>query len=338
MATASPLRNRVLALTQSRRPGFGRAAARRGEFHWHEADESQTRQFDEKLATFLGVFSIGLGLAEVIAPKEFCRFIGLRGDKTDRTVARLFGLRELAAGIGILASPRRPAAWVWSRVAGDAMDLAALGAAMASGPPEPGRTAAATASVVGVTLLDIYDAARLSGYTDRANTLSEAHKAITIGKSPAELYSFWRNYENLPKFMSHLQSVQDLGGNRSHWRTHAPLIGSIEWDAETTEDVPNERIAWRSLPGSSVATEGSVRFVPAPGNRGTEVHVHLIYDPPAGPLGAAIAKMMGQAPDQQLQDELRIFKQLMETGLVVISDSGTGANVAQHPAHPPSTP
>jgi uncharacterized membrane protein len=139
-------------------------------------------------------------------------------------------------------------------------------------------------------------------------------EAVTIDRSPEELYRFWRDFQNLPRFMEHLQSVTVAAGNRSHWVTKAPLGQTVEWDAEIHNERENELIAWRSLEGSQVETAGSVHFRPAPGGRGTEVRVNLKVNPPAGQLGIALAKLFGEAPDQQIRDDLRRFKQIMETG------------------------
>lgn len=145
-------------------------------------------------------------------------------------------------------------------------------------------------------------------------------KAITIGKSADELYAFWRNFENLPKFMRHLESVTTLDGKKSHWVATAPMGKTVQWDAEIINETPNELIAWRSLPGADVDSAGSVTFKPAPQGRGTEVHVSLSYQPPAGQIGAAFAKLFGEEPNQQVDNDLRHFKNLMETGRLPTTD------------------
>jgi uncharacterized membrane protein len=142
----------------------------------------------------------------------------------------------------------------------------------------------------------------------------EVEKSITIDKSPEELYRFWHHLENLPHFMAHLKSVHSTGQRRSHWVARAPLGTTVEWDAEITDDRPNELIAWRSLQGSHIPNQGCVRFQRAPGGRGTEVRVTLAYAPPLGKLGATVAKLFGEEPKQQLDDDLRRFKSLMEAG------------------------
>jgi uncharacterized membrane protein len=129
--------------------------------------------------------------------------------------------------------------------------------------------------------------------------------------------------------------VQVFDERRSHWKAKGPAGSSVAWGAEIVEDRPNERIAWRSLDGAEVDNSGSVRFVRAPGGRGTEVHVEIRYSPPAGAVGAMIARLFGEAPDQQLADDLLHFKQVMETGEVVLSDtSPEGTHLLQRPAQP----
>jgi uncharacterized membrane protein len=142
----------------------------------------------------------------------------------------------------------------------------------------------------------------------------KVERSFTINCPAAELYRYWRNFENLPRFMSHLESVKVLSEKRSHWVARGPLGARLEWDAELINERPNELIAWRSLEGSEVDTAGSVHFTEAPGRRGTELRVILKYDPPGGKLGAGIARLFGEAPKQQIQEDLRRFKQVMETG------------------------
>ena len=137
--------------------------------------------------------------------------------------------------------------------------------------------------------------------------------AVTILKPAAELYQYWRDFTNLPRIMDHLNSVT-VDGGKSHWVAKAPLGSTAAWDAEIINDVPNEVIAWRSLPGADVDNAGSVTFKAGPTGRGTEVRVSLSYAPPAGKPGAVIAKLLGEEPAKQLDDDLRHFKNIMETG------------------------
>jgi uncharacterized membrane protein len=139
----------------------------------------------------------------------------------------------------------------------------------------------------------------------------KVEKVVTINRSPEELHRFWRNLENLPRFMHHIQAIKSQG-NRSHWVVDAPMGLHVEWDAEIINDRNNEMIAWRSVPGSQVDNAGSVHFQPAPAGGGTEVKVTLKYDPPAGQVGAAFAKLLGDDPEKQIQEALRELKQMME--------------------------
>jgi uncharacterized membrane protein len=145
-------------------------------------------------------------------------------------------------------------------------------------------------------------------------------EVITIDKSPAEVYAFWRDFENLPRFMDHLESVTILDENKSHWVAKAPLGRTVAWDAQIINDVPNTLIAWQSLPGADVDNAGSVRFEPAAGNRGTEVRVTLQYNPPAHQIGAAVARLFGEEPSVQVSEDLRRLKSILETGEVPQTD------------------
>lgn len=148
-------------------------------------------------------------------------------------------------------------------------------------------------------------------------------KHVTIGRPAAELYGYWRKLENLPKVMSHLESVEELDETRSHWVAKAPAGRSVEWDAEIVQDLENERISWKALEGSDIENAGSVAFKELPHGRGTELSVVLAYEPPLGKVGATLARLLGEEPHRQLQDDLRRFKQLMETGEVATVDGQT---------------
>jgi uncharacterized membrane protein len=309
------------------------------------AETSSARTYgadrDERFANGLGWFSIGLGLAQIVSPGGVARLIGVPDDSKNRGLMRAIGMREIATGVGILSRPR-PAGWVRARVGGDMMDLTLLGAAFRSDDAETNRVAMATAAVLGVTALDVMCSGRLGekldGTTARGRETTKMHvmRAVTIRRSAEEIYRFWRNFENLPRFMYHLEEVRVINDRRSHWVAKAPAGSRVEWDAEITEDRPNERIAWRSLPDADVTNDGSVEFLPAPGDRGTEVHVEIHYDPPGGKLGALVAKLFGEEPDQQVADDLRRLKQVIEVGEVFRSEAspeGQGRPyLAQRPA------
>ncbi|PWT87648.1 MAG: cyclase [Acidobacteria bacterium] len=139
-------------------------------------------------------------------------------------------------------------------------------------------------------------------------------KTVTIGKSPEELYQFWHHLENLPRFMSHIESVSTFDLDRSHWVVKAPAGTRAEWDAVIHNDIQNELIAWRTVDDSEVQHAGSVEFKRLPENRGTEVRVVFSYEPPGGRLGSILAQVLGEEPGLQVDEDLRRFKQLMEAG------------------------
>lgn len=316
-----------------RRPADGaQGAQRHGGFGW-EGGES-LRAMAERRSRLLGLFSLALGISELALPERVAELIGIEDSALRRNLLRALGTREVLSGLGILAKPES-AGPVWTRVAGDAMDLALLGAAMTDSPKRPGRLAAATGAVLGIAALDVFSAARLSRKRSIQKWVLPIHvtKSITINRSPEVVYGFWRDLENLPRFMAHLESVREDSGG-SVWRARGPAGTTIEWPAEITLDRPNEAIAWRSLEGAMVANRGVVRFKPGPAGQGTEVHVELKYDPPAGALGAAIAKLFGEEPASQIAGDLRRLKQVLETGSVVHSDASIHRGT--HPARPPT--
>jgi uncharacterized membrane protein len=164
----------------------------------------------------------------------------------------------------------------------------------------------------------------------------EAHKgdklvgrSVSINRPREELYAFWRKFENLPLFMRNIRSVQVLEGGRSHWVVEAPAGKTVEWDSEITAEEPGQRIAWRSLDGASVRNSGQVEFRDSPDGRGTVVTVTLTYDPPLGSLGQLIAKLFQKEPKIQARQDLRRFKQLMETGEIATAQPPDAAPRAQ---------
>ncbi|MFW6059954.1 MAG: SRPBCC family protein [Phycisphaeraceae bacterium] len=137
---------------------------------------------------------------------------------------------------------------------------------------------------------------------------------VTVARSPRELYERWRDLASLPRFMRDIERVEPMDESRSHWVARGPRGRRFAWDAVLTEDVPAERIAWRSLPGGDIQTEGSVQFDEAPSDRGTTVTVYLRHRFPGGAFAAVTAQLFGQAPAQQLRASLRRFKSLAEAG------------------------
>ena len=297
-----------------------------------------------RLSNGLAVFSHSLGIAQLAAPGRINALIGVRDDGRNRLLQRVFGMQEITAGTGILAGPRRDV-WVWNRVAGDIVHVSLMAASLASSNARDRRRASTTlASLVAITALDAFTAASLTANADdKVQDGSSANRqdqhivrTTTVNRPLEEVYRYWRNFANLPAFMHHLESVEVKSDTRSRWKAKAPAGKSVEWDAEIVEDQPNHLIAWRSTGDADVRNSGSVRFTPATGNRGTEVRVAIDYTPPAGVLGAAVAVLFGEEPRQQLQEDLLRFKQVMETGEVVLSEGAIhGARLKQHPAQPP---
>lgn len=284
---------------------------------WEEGDADDEPFVEPRqLSKALGWFSIGLGLAELLAPRAVGRVIGM----SDRPMlVRLCGLREVITGVGML-SERRPSRWAAARIAGDAMDLALLGTAARKPHTDRARLTLAASAVAGVTAVDIYATQRLRQIDSVHEPVEAVVRSVTINAAPEVLYRFWRTLENFPRFMRHLEEVRQTSERTSHWIAKAPAGQSVEWDAEIVADELNSRIAWRTLPDSEIEHEGIVSFEPAPGGRGTIVRVSLTYIPPAGKVGVRIAKLFGEEPGVQIDDDLRRMKQLIETGEIATTE------------------
>jgi uncharacterized membrane protein len=138
-------------------------------------------------------------------------------------------------------------------------------------------------------------------------------EAITVNKPIAEVYRFYRNLENHPRFIKRLKSVQAIDSKHSHWVLQAPMQKTVEWDAEITEERENHMLSWHSLPGADVTNAGTARFRELPGERGTEIHISLEYHPPGGVVGTALSKIFNTMR-QDLREDLRHLKQLLEAG------------------------
>ena len=214
---------------------------------------------------------------------------------------------SMAAGIGLAAygtSRRRPSGWA----------LAGLGGLLF----RRGATAHCDVyEMFGVNTAGTgQDTRRALGGT--AGIIVE--ESVTINRPVSELYRFWRNLENLPRFMSHLESVERITDTLSRWRAKGPAGSGVEWNAEIINEVPDEVIGWRSIEGSDVVSAGSVNFDEAGPGRGTRVRVRLQYSPPGGKVGAAIARLMGRDPATEIREDLRRFKQLIEAGEVATNE------------------
>jgi len=217
------------------------------------------------LAKGLGWFSIGLGVSQVIAPRKLSKIAGMGHHPV---LMRLLGIREIVSGVGILV--HRPAPWLWSRVAGDAMDLTLLGTALSSDGAGKHNRIAATSAVAAVTALDALASVR----STRDGRSYQVKSAITVTRPAAEAYAFWREPQNLQRF-----------------------IKSVPGPVEIVDGRPNEYIEWRSVDGIAVRS-GSVSFIPAAGRDGTEIQ----------------ATIDGRIPRMLLIEDLRRFKRLLETG------------------------
>jgi uncharacterized membrane protein len=263
----------------------------------------------------LGLLSLALGAGALLVPRTLSRVSGL---EQHRRLLPVVGLRELAAGIGLL-SARNPTPWLWSRVVGDGMDLAVIASCLFSSR-NPRRLSAAvtTAIVAAITAIDVRESLRSS--TDRAAERTDAApdsvvtSTVIVAKSAQECYEFWRNPLNMTRISPMVESVTVLDDRTSHWLIRGPLGKSIEWDSRITGDTPGERISWRSVDGGGLYHAGVVRFEPATGNRGTLVTTSMHFRVPGGAAGVGLAKLLGTHPRSEAREDLRRFKQLIEAG------------------------
>jgi uncharacterized membrane protein len=292
---------------------------------------------EDRVMRMLGWLSAGLSVPQVSMPGGFARAIGVGDGPRQRVAMTFVGARELAAAAGLLLQGNPM--WLWGRVAGDIMDLSMLSRALRDRDRKGTvRTIAATAVAAGITGIDVYAAVTRA----RRKSMVDLTATTTITRSRQEAYDQWRHLDRMPAFMAHIDSISMTGPKTSHWRASKPFGRMVEWDAEIIEDVPGERIVWRSIDGALVRNEGEVRFTPAPTERDTEVRVRIRYSMPAGKVGESVARYFGEDPHQALGDDLRRFKQVAETGEVVRSDGAPGGKRArrefpQHPARPLSS-
>ena len=283
----------------------------------HRGRRSQGRA--SALARGLGWFSIGLGMAELVTPRAVTRALGLRGQEG---LVRAYGLREIGTGIGILMA-EDPAPWIWGRVGGDALDLATVVGGLEGS--KRGEALLALVALGGVTAVDVACGRQLGRDREKADrdgrgagaptNAPEAERSITIGKTAQELYERWRHPGTLTRVMAPFATVRASEGGNMRWQVAGPLGQSLDWETETTGDHPGEATGWRSLPGAQVPSEGSIRFRPATGGRGTVATLRVRFDPPGGLIGDAVAKLLGGlVPATVVDTALRRFKSLVETG------------------------
>lgn len=279
------------------------------------------------LARGMAWFGIALGAAELAAPRLIGRLIGVRTEgRIAANVMRAMGVREIATGVAVLLRRRRPRPMAM-RVAGDALDLAALSAGAIARRTSAVRVGGAFASVAVATALDVIARGRLQRAFDAANTPTMG--AVTINHAPSVVYEFYRRFERLPLFMDYLESVERTGPTTSRWVAKLPLGRTIAWDAEIIDDRPGELIAWRASDGSALKVEGQVSFTRAPGRNATEVRVELRLGGPGVAPSAELARLFARP---QIRGDLLRLKQLLETGEVLRSDAS--AHAKPHPAQP----
>ena len=275
--------------------------------------------------------SIGVGAATLLGTAGAARFIGARPTRANRLAFAAMGLCDIAYGFSLLGGRSRKG-WAWVRVAADVANLSVLGTRFApQSLPGPGF-GGLLAAEAGLTLIDAMTAVRAgdsAGHHPSRGVYVNA--STTIRKPRAEVYAFWRDFSNIPRFMRHVGNVSEAHGHTT-WEAHASFGPSLTWEAQIVSERPGEEIRWRSTEQTLLANHGGVYFRDAPGGRGTEVHVHLGFEPPLGAVGAGLAKLFRALPREQLTADLRRLKQLLELGEIVRSDASI--HRGRHPAQP----
>jgi uncharacterized membrane protein len=272
----------------------------------------------------LGWFGVTLGVAELAVPRLLASAIGLDRNGPAPVILRAMGVREIASSAAVLVRPDHPAPR-WARVIGDAIDIGLLGLALGSSGTGRRRLALALGMVAGVTALDVI-AARRRGHARHPGPVIAA---VTINKSPMEVYEFCRRLELLPQFMNHLVSVEQHAHRRSTWTARLPVGGTVQWQAELVEDRPGEALSWRSLEGSQIQTRGRLTFTRAPGRNMTEVRVEMQLGMFGRGPSLGLARLFARP---QVKGDLRRLKQVLETGEVLRSDASV--HRLPHPAQP----
>ena len=267
----------------------------------------------DRVARGLGWFSVGLGVAELVAPGVVARICGTRNHVS---LIRSFGVRELARRRGPVDRVQSGTVALVPGGRRRARPRGARGDAVVDVRNERGWTAFAIASVAGVTVLDVLCATK----STQGPSAARAEASLIVNRSPEECYAFWRNLENLPRFMKYLETVRTTGERRSHWIVNSGNGMRLEWDAEIETDIPNQRISWRSVANADVSHSGSVEFERAPDGRGTIVRVQIDYGNLLHSLASAAATLIGRHPEQVLRKELYHFRQVLETGEMITTE------------------
>lgn len=285
--------------------------------------EAPSRDQRSALATGAGMVILGLGIAQLLAPRQVARSTGIQAHPG---LVRASGALGIASAVNIL-NKGRPAPLGLARLACLGLELTLLGrSAMHAGSyGHRNRLALTGAGLAAAAMLDMSAAIGQSARQTMGERTTESgaiavEKSITVNKSPEECYRFWREFDRFPEFMEHLEEVSKITDTRSHWKAKAPIGSSVEWDADVTADQPGELLAWQSVEGADVDNGGTIRFERAPGGRGTIVRVEMRYRPPGGKAGALVAKLFGENPVQQIDGDLRRFKQLIETGEITTTE------------------
>jgi uncharacterized membrane protein len=248
----------------------------------------------------LGMLSVAVGAAEVVAPHVVARLVGVRAPRRVRGVIRAVGLRGIVAGIGLL-SRGRAARWLKTRLAGDLIDFGLLRQALRQPGARRARTIGALVATWGMALLDARSA-RLAEHEALVLAASPARRSITIDRPPAEIYAFWREFTNLPGVIPHLDAVEIIDADRSRWRARGAEGELIEWETVVTEEIWGELVRWKSVDQASIATSGELRLVPN-AQGGTDVHLELRYHPPGGTLGRIVGSFWDETTREAELDE-----------------------------------
>jgi uncharacterized membrane protein len=234
--------------------------------------------------------------------------------ESERAVSAVVGGMIAAAGIkrrglGGFALALLGAELIRRGATGHCMLYEAIGFSSANGDGMTNAERLSGGLATGTSRPDVRGAAA----TVNARKSIKIERSIVIDRPATELYAFWRNFGNLPRFLDHLESVVDLGGGRSRWVARAPGNTRVEWDAEIVNDIPDELIAWKTVGQPDVAHAGSVHFTPRARGRGTDVRLVMDYEPPGGRVAAVAAKIIGESPDQKIREDLERLKAVLES-------------------------
>jgi uncharacterized membrane protein len=274
-------------------------------------------------AVGIGVASVALGVAKLVAPRALARLVGAPAGSREGGLVQALGVREVVTGLGLLAS-RSPVPWLWSRVVGDALELALLGAVAGAGRGDRRRAGAALGALAGVAAFDV--ACAVAATRARRREAAPVRRSVTIARARTDVYRFWRDFANVPAFMADIELVEILDDGRSRWSAHGPTGPVVSWEVQVDEARPGELLRWSSVEGaqSDVRAEGVVRFADTPDGRGTEVALTLAYGLPDDAPERAAAFIDRATEPGRLEAHLARSKELLETGRLA-----SGAGVAR---------